>query len=92
MATKEERIEVIARHSKLSKAASKKALIACLDSIQEELGNGGKLTLTGFGSFSTIHRKEKRGRNPQTGEMMTIPASKAVKFSPGKLLKEKVSG
>ncbi|HMB30885.1 MAG TPA: HU family DNA-binding protein [Desulfohalobiaceae bacterium] len=92
MSTKSELIRKIAEESKLTKAASEKFLNACLDTIKEEMGNGGKLNLTGFGSLSIVNRKERLGRNPQTGEKMYISARKAVKFSPGKALKEKISG
>ncbi len=92
MTTKADLISKIAAESKLTKAESKKVLNAFLEAIREEMGNGGKLNLIGFGSFSTVMRKERVGVNPQTGKKMYISASKAVKFSPGKALKEKVSG
>ncbi|MFO7801350.1 MAG: HU family DNA-binding protein [Desulfovermiculus sp.] len=82
--TKADLIEQIAQKSELSKKASEKALNGCLDAIQESLANDGKLTLTGFGTFSVTERNERKGRNPQTGKEMTIPASKVVKFKPGK--------
>jgi DNA-binding protein HU-beta len=47
--------------------------------------------LTGFGTFAVTERKERKGRNPRTGEEMTIPASKTVKFKPGKGLSEVMS-
>ncbi len=89
--TKADLIAKIAQQANLSKAASEKALNGCLDAIQESLTAEGKLTLTGFGTFSVAQRKERTGRNPQTGEEMTIPAGKAIKFKPGKGLQDVVS-
>lgn len=88
--TKADLISKIAEKSDLTKADSERALNACLDSIEDILVNEGKLTLTGFGSFVVKERKERKGRNPQTGMEITIPATKVVKFRPGKLLKESV--
>jgi DNA-binding protein HU-beta len=48
------------------------------------------VTLVGFGTFSKVRRKEREGRNPQTGEVIKIKASKSVKFKPGKALKDSV--
>lgn len=88
--TKAELISKIAEKSNMTKAASERALNACLASIEDILVNDGKLTLTGFGSFVVEQRKARKGRNPQTGMEITIPATKVVKFRPGKLLKEAV--
>ena len=52
------------------------------------LKNGDAVSIAGFGSFKVVHRKARKGRNPRTGGDMQIPASKAVKFTPGKALKE----
>lgn len=52
------------------------------------LKNGNAVSITGFGSFKVVHRKARKGRNPRTGKEMQLPASKAVKFTPGKALKE----
>lgn len=54
------------------------------------LDAGGKVTLPGFGTFSTKHRAERQGRNPATGETITIPAKNYVHFKPGKTLRERV--
>ncbi len=83
-------INKISEKTELSKASSERVLNSCLNSIEEILKNGGKLTLTGFGTFSVEERKQRKGRNPQTGDPMIIPASKVVKFKPGKNLKESV--
>lgn len=54
------------------------------------LSKGEKVTLVGFGTFQVMERKASRGRNPQTGEEIQIPAKKVPKFRPGKRLREKV--
>jgi len=56
--------------------------------IGASLKEGGAVSISGFGSFKVIDRKARKGRNPRTGENIQIPASKAVKFTPGKSLKE----
>lgn len=66
------------------------ALDAVLDSIEDGLKNGETITLTGFGTFKTVERSARTGRNPQTGQAIEIPASRGVKFSPGKFLKDAV--
>jgi len=56
--------------------------------IKAALQKGDTLTISGFGSFKVVERKARKGRNPRTGQEIQIPASKAVKFTPGKALKE----
>jgi DNA-binding protein HU-beta len=84
---KSDLINKIAEQTDFSKADSERAVNACLASIEDALVKEGKLTLTGFGTFSIQERKERKGRNPQTGKEMNIPASKSVKFKPGKNLR-----
>ena len=67
------------------------ALDAFLESIKEELGKGGKVTLVGFGNFEVAKRAARMGRNPLTGESIEIKASKAPKFKAGKALKDAVN-
>lgn len=67
------------------------ALDAFLESIKEELGKGGKVTLVGFGNFEVAKRAARKGRNPKTSEEIMIPASKAPKFKAGKALKDAVN-
>lgn len=62
-----------------------------LDMITRELANGGKVQLTGFGTFEVKERNEREGTNPRTGATIVIPAHKAVTFRPGKTLKEIVN-
>jgi len=58
------------------------------DILGAALKNGDAVSISGFGSFKVVQRKARKGRNPQTGQEIQIPASKAVKFTPGKALKE----
>jgi DNA-binding protein HU-beta len=87
---KQELIEKMSSKSGLTKTQAEKALNAIEESIINALSSGDKVTLVGFGTFSILHRKERKGRNPQTGQEMTIPAKKTPKFAPAKVLKEVV--
>ena len=66
------------------------SLRVVLDFIQESLEDGDTVQLTGFGTFSVKEKPERKGRNPSTGEEITIPARTVVRFKPGKLLKDAV--
>jgi DNA-binding protein HU-beta len=87
---KKELIEKIASGAGLKKAEAERAVKAFEDAVIEALKAGDKVTLVGFGTFSVSERKERKGRNPQTGAEITIPAKKAPKFVAGKLFKEAV--
>jgi len=69
---------------------AERALTEFLNAVQETLVTEKKMTLTGFGTFVVEERKARTGRNPRTGEELKIPASKVVKFRPGKELKEAI--
>ncbi len=86
--TKADLVAQIAAKADMSKTAAERSLNAMLESIQELLAEDGKLTLTGFGTFVAEAREERLGRNPRTGEPITIAASTVVRFRPGKLLKD----
>ena len=89
--TKAELVEKAAMDAKISKVAAAAALNSFMDSVAKALKKkGGKVTLVGFGTFSKVRRKARKGRNPQTGEPIKIKASNVVKFSPGKKLREAV--
>lgn len=88
---KTELITAIAEKSGLSKKDSEKALKAFEEAVTEELVNGGKVQLVGFGTFDVAERKAREGRNPQTRETMHIAASKAPRFKVGKALKDAVN-
>jgi len=90
--TKAELIAKIAEDAGITKSAAEKALNSFIDNVTRALKKGDKITLTGFGTFSVTKRKARKGRNPQTGEVIKIKATKVPKFSPGKGLKEAVAG
>lgn len=75
----------------MSKKDVEAVVNAALNVTAEALGEGEKVQLIGFGTFEVRARKEHSGRNPKTGEEITIPASKAPVFKPGKALKENVA-
>lgn len=88
--TKADLVDKIAARAGLTKAASEKALNAFLASVSNVLLNENKMNLTGFGTFVVETRKERKGRNPRSGVEITIPATKVVKFRPGRKLKESI--
>jgi DNA-binding protein HU-beta len=88
--TKAELISQLAGQTNLSKAEAEKALGALIQTIITTLQAGSRVSLPEFGVFSVSERPERTGRNPQTGATIQIAAGKAVKFKPGKALKEAV--
>lgn len=88
--TKADLISVMADQAHLTKVETENALGALIQTIINTLQAGGRVSLPGFGIFSVSERPERTGRNPQTGATIQIAASKAVKFKPGKALKEAV--
>lgn len=83
-------VSKIADKTGLSKAQSTEALNAVLDSVADALKDGDKVTLIGFGTFMPSLRKERQGRNPRTGDPITIAAKVSAKFKPGKELNDAV--
>lgn len=90
MVNKSKLVEMMAEKSQLTKKDSELALNAFLESIEEVLVSGDKVQLVGFGTFEVRERKARNGRNPQTGEPIEIPESKAPAFKAGKKLKDAV--
>jgi len=88
---KAELVEEVANQTGLTKKASREAVDAVTSSITDCLARGGKVTLVGFGSFKVRKRKSRRGRNPQTGREIQIPAKEVPKFEAGKNLREAVA-
>ena len=89
--TKAALIAAMAKDVGISNAAAGKALDSFMAGVTKALKKkGGKVTLVGFGTFSKIHRKARKGRNPQTGEPIKIKATNTVKFKAGKKLKDAV--
>ena len=88
--TKAELVDKAAQDASISKVAAAAALNSFMDGITKTLKKkDGKVTLVGFGTFTKVQRKARKGRNPQTGEPIKIKACSVVKFRPGKKLKGK---
>ncbi len=85
---KTELINAVAEKSELAKKDATKAVDAVFESIMESLKEGEKVQLIGFGNFEVRDRSARKGRNPQTGEEIDIPASKVPAFKAGKALKD----
>ncbi|MCF6515022.1 DNA-binding protein [Lactobacillus sp. S2-2] len=90
MANKAELVEDVAKATGLTKKDATSALDAVFNSIENKLANGEKVQLIGFGNFEIRERAARKGRNPQTGAEIQIPASKVPAFKPGKALKDAV--
>ena len=88
---KTELIAAVAEKAEISKKDAEKAVKAFTDVVSEELVNGGKIQLVGFGTFDVSEGPAREGRNPRTGETMTIAATKTPKFKVGKALKDMVN-
>ena len=88
---KAELVGQIAQKSGLTKKDSEIALNAFIESVQGALKSNDKVQLVGFGTFEVRERNARKGRNPQTGKEITIPASKAPVFKVGKALKDSVA-
>ena len=88
---KGELVDQVAEKATVTKKQADAVISATIEAIMEAVSSGDKVTLVGFGSFESRERKEREGRNPKTGNKMTIPATKVPAFSAGKLFKEKVA-
>ena len=89
---KSELINAIAEQGNLSKADASRSLDALIKTIETTLKAGDSITLVGFGPFAVKERAERTGRNPQTGQEITIAEAKVPSFKPGKGLKDAVNG
>ena len=88
--TKEEMIAMMAEKSGISKRQASDALEAFMNGIEGQLKKGDKVSFSGFGTFAVSERKARKGRNPQTGQTISIPATKVPVFRAGKNLKEAI--
>jgi len=88
---KDELISAIAEKTEFKKIDVKKTLDAFLETLQETLVAQDPLQLTGYFTISSVHREATKGRNPQTGQEITISARNQVKFSAGKVLKDAIN-
>ena len=88
---KTELVAAIAGKAQITRKDADAALKAFTDVVSDELKKGEKIQLVGFGTFEVSERPAREGRNPRTGETMTIAASKQPKFKPGKALKDAIN-
>ncbi len=89
--TKVELVEKMAKDAQISKVAAGIALNSFVDGITKGLKKrNSRVTLVGFGTFQNVYRKARKGRNPQTGEVIKIKGRNVVKFRPGKKLKDAI--
>lgn len=87
---KSELIDAVANSADISKIAAGKAVDGMLNAVTSALKGGDQVALTGFGTFEVRERAARTGRNPQTGEAISIKASKVPSFKAGKALKDAV--
>ena len=85
---KQELVDKVAKNTALSKKETQAVIDSITETVMETVKKGDKVTLVGFGTFSSVKREARNGRNPQTGKVMKIAARKAPKFSAGKSFKE----
>jgi len=90
MTTKAEFVDQVAAKSGLSKKDAGAAVDAVIESIEDSLKSGDEVSFTGFGKFHVANRGAREGRNPRTGETMTIAASRVPRFTAGSGLKKAV--
>ena len=88
---KTELIAAMASKADIKRTDAEAALKAFTDTVVAQLKKGDKVQLVGFGTFEVVKRAARNGRNPQTGDLMPIPASRAPKFKPGKAFKDAVN-
>ena len=87
---KQELVEKVAKKTGLTKKDTQAIIDATTDAIMDSVKKGNSVTLVGFGSFKVTKRAARKGRNPQTGKEISIPAKKTPKFTAGKAFKDKV--
>lgn len=82
-------IDKLAQKTKLTKIQSESILDAAVEIIQKTVSKGEEVKIVGFGTFSSVQRKARKGRNPKTGACVEIPVTKVPRFKPGKDFKER---
>lgn len=88
---KSELVSAVADKTNMTKKETERVINSLFDSIEEALAKGDKVQLVGFGTFEVRDREARKGRNPQTGEEIEIPATKVPAFKAGKALREAVN-
>jgi integration host factor subunit alpha len=89
--TKKEIVEMVSTELDISKKDSAVLFESFFEIIKDELANGNEIMISGFGKWKVISKKERKGRNPQTGEVMTIKSRKVVTFKPSTMLRDTVN-
>ena len=89
--TKADLVERVAREADMTKKDAEQLVEIIFDSITDTLNKGEKIELRGFGSFRVRERNSRKGRNPKTGDSVSIPAKRVAYFKPGKELKELIN-
>ncbi len=87
---KDDLVRLVSEQAGITRKAAGEALNAVIESISATLEKGDAISFVGFGSFKVVKRAAREGRNPSTGKTMHIPASKSVKFTPSKTLKDRI--
>ena len=88
--TKKDIIDYLCEKTGLTRKESASAMESTFDIIKEELEKGNDIMISNFGKWTVLHKKERKGRNPQTGEKMAIKARKVITFKPSKILKKEL--
>lgn len=83
-------VEFVAKCAGVTKSQARRCVDCYHNAIEEGLEKTGKVSMVGFGTFVKTRRKARKGRNPQTGEVIKIKAANVVKFKPGKKLKDAI--
>jgi DNA-binding protein HU-beta len=89
--TKNELAEQVAGRTGMAASHAREAVDAAFEAVSDELASGGEVAVAGFGKFSVSQRAARQGRNPATGQTISIAASKAAKFSPASALKKRLN-
>ena len=88
--SKKELINAVASEADITKAQAERAVNAFVKVVTDELSDGGRVQLTGFGTFEVGERKSRNGINPKTKEKIVVPAKNMVRFKAGSVLKEAI--
>lgn len=92
MLSKSDLVKNVADEIGISQAKANQAVTRLLGTITDALSRGEEVRLTGFGTFRVSQRAERKGRNPRTGEVITVPARRRASFSPSSSLNEAIQG
>lgn len=84
-------VDRVGEKTGLTRRAAEMAVETFIDTIKQGLKRGDDVHIVGFGTFKILSRRPRRGRNPRTGEVISVPAKKAVKFVPGKDFKSRIA-